>query len=90
MATQMRASAPVISQQGPLPQDLSRVVAAQIGETAGKVWHYLQKNGQATPAEIAQKTACPQDMVQRAIGWLAREDKLAIAKMGRDELISLR
>lgn len=61
-----------------------------IGQTAGEVWNYLSQNGEATLAQMARKTGCPRNMVERAVGWLAREDKLTIERMGRVEKIRLK
>jgi len=61
-----------------------------IGVAAGKVWHYLNEKGEASPSKIVQDTGMPNDLTQRAIGWLAREDKLHIEKTKRGERIRLR
>jgi hypothetical protein len=61
-----------------------------IGVAAGKVWYYLNEKGEASPSRIVQGTGMPNDLVQRAIGWLAREDKLHIEKTKRGERIRLR
>ena len=61
-----------------------------IGVAAGKVWGYLKDNGQASPSQIARTTGMPRDLVQRAIGWLAREDKLNFEKGKKGESVQLR
>lgn len=61
-----------------------------IGEAAGKVWHYLDKNGEASVTKVANETGLGKNEVQRAIGWLLREDKLNIEIVGRTETLSLK
>jgi hypothetical protein len=61
-----------------------------IGVAAGKVWSYLNQNGRASPSQIARKTEMSRDLVQRAIGWLAREDKLEFDKGKKGESVQLR
>jgi len=60
-----------------------------IGEAAGKVWDYLNGNGQASSSAIARKTGLPKGVADRAIGWLAREDKLAFERVKNTEMIRL-
>lgn len=61
-----------------------------IGIAAGKVWSYLKENGRASPSHIARNTGMPRDLVHRAIGWLAREDKLDFEKGKKGESLQLR
>lgn len=49
-----------------------------IGETAGRVWQYLCEHPEATTPRMMKELRAPRELVQRAIGWLAREDKLVI------------
>ncbi len=60
-----------------------------IGDAAGKVWHYLNENGPSTINKMEKETGIAKNDIQRAIGWLAKEDKLIIEK-GRFETISLK
>jgi hypothetical protein len=62
-----------------------------IGDTAGVVWHYLNDNGRSTLTELTKEIDAPRDVVMQAIGWLAREDKIAIEEEARGrKSISLR
>ena len=63
---------------------------AQIGETAGMVWHALDEQGPLSVAKLAKATDAHRDTVLMAIGWLAREDKIEIEETSRGRLISLR
>jgi len=60
-----------------------------IGRTAGDVWRYLNNNGEMTTAKLIRGLNQPRDLVQRAIGWLAREDKVHLEKAKRGERIRL-
>ena len=63
----------------------------QIGDTAGIVWHYLHKQGPRSFTQLAKEIDAPRDLIMQAIGWLAREDKLAIEEEARGKrVISLR
>ncbi len=61
-----------------------------IGNAAGVLWKYLDKNGASSATKIAKETKLDAKQVQRAIGWLAQEGKLAITTKGRTETISLK
>lgn len=60
-----------------------------IGCVAGQVWQFLKDNGEASNSAIIKGTNLPANQVQRAIGWLAREEKICIRKDKRSERISL-
>ncbi|MEY3758571.1 MAG: winged helix-turn-helix domain-containing protein [Methylococcaceae bacterium] len=61
-----------------------------IGDDAGKVWQYLDKNGSASVTKISKETEISKNDVQRAIGWLLKEEKLSIEVVGRTETLSLK
>ena len=61
-----------------------------IEDAAGKVWQYLDKNGSASVTKITNETEISKSDVQRAIGWLLKEDKLSIEMVGRTETMSLK
>ena len=61
-----------------------------IGDAAGKIWKYLDKNGEASVSKIAKETGRGKTEVQRAIGWLAKEDNLNFEISGRTETLSLK
>lgn len=61
-----------------------------IDEAAGKIWHFLNESGAASVTKITSETGLAKNDVQRAIGWLLREDKLAIEVVGRTETLSLK
>jgi hypothetical protein len=61
-----------------------------IGEAAGIIWNYLDKNGAASVNKVTTETGINKNEVQRAIGWLCKEDKLNIEMVGRAETLSLK
>ncbi|MCX6357546.1 MAG: winged helix-turn-helix domain-containing protein [Candidatus Aureabacteria bacterium] len=66
------------------------MVWEKIGETAGMVYGFIQKHGEATPTELIKHLKAPYDVLQMAIGWLAREDKIRIEKVKGTLRISLK
>ena len=61
-----------------------------IGNIAGKIWEYLNENGATSVSKVTKETELSKNEVQRAIGWLAKEDKLIFTMEGRSELLSLK
>jgi len=62
----------------------------KIDDAAGQVWRFLDKNGSTSVSKITNETGLNKNDVQRAIGWLLKEDKLIIEVVGRTEKISLK
>ena len=65
---------------------------ADIGRTAGEIWHCLQDhgNGHTSTAWVARQGGCGPRQFERAIGWLAREDKVCFERSGEGEIIRLK
>jgi hypothetical protein len=61
----------------------------QIGTTAGMVWQALHENGTMSLSKLIKSIDAPRDLVLQSIGWLAREDKLAIDQTKRGRTIGL-
>jgi len=53
---------------------------SSIGENAGRLWQYLSQKKAQTPATVAKALNLKSAEVDRAMGWLAREGKLAFEK----------
>ena len=53
-------------------------INAQVGETAGKVWHLLNDQGPQTIPQLKKKIDGSGELLGFALGWLAREDKVDI------------
>ncbi|NOY60409.1 MAG: hypothetical protein GXO75_15975 [Calditrichaeota bacterium] len=62
----------------------------EIGAFAGVVWEALSKKSPMTVAKIKKETQGSDFMVAAAIGWLAREEMLEIAKSARSIKVALR
>lgn len=62
----------------------------KVGETAGLVWHTLEKNGPQKLAALKKATKATDMALHMALGWLAREDKIEMAADGRSYKISLK
>jgi hypothetical protein len=62
----------------------------QIGETAGMIWRLLDTSGPQKITAIVKEIDAPRDIVMQALGWLAREDKIAIEEESRARVVSLR
>ena len=62
----------------------------RIGETAGKIYQLLKKNGECT-FETLHKESGMNDvaLLNQAIGWLSREGKLNLEKRGSSTHLSL-
>lgn len=61
-----------------------------MGMAAGELWQFLEKNGESSAAKIVKESELDTKNLQRAIGWLAKEDKLVITTKGRTELLALK
>ena len=62
----------------------------EIGKTAGDVWQVLHKEGEVTLAKLKKSIPARDEVLLMALGWLAREDQLAITSKGRSVRISLK
>jgi hypothetical protein len=63
------------------------MMTTKIGENAGLIWNALQE-GALTFKALKKATKLKNDELYLALGWLARENKLAFAE-GEDLTISL-
>jgi hypothetical protein len=61
-----------------------------VGNTAGEIWKYLDKNGSTSIAKLIRETKIDEKNIQRGIGWLSQEDKVSIEIINRVETISLK
>jgi hypothetical protein len=58
-------------------------------ETAGKAWRVLGERGESDIPELARLLREREDVVNQAIGWLAREDKISYSLKRNRTFISL-
>ena len=61
----------------------------QIGINAGKVWTILDKNGRQNVKEIKKATKLTDKDLYAALGWLAREGKVALQTEEKELFASL-
>jgi predicted transcriptional regulator len=54
-----------------------------IGRTAGQVWSFLNENPNASLSAVERGVNMPSSTVHMALGWLAREGKIQVAREGR-------
>jgi hypothetical protein len=54
-----------------------------IGTAAGVLWDYLHKHGPASVGKLKKEVELTPAMLDRAIGWLAREGKIVEEKSGK-------
>jgi hypothetical protein len=52
----------------------------EIGATAGKVWEALDTKGEMSISALKKAVGNKDTLVDWAIGWLAREDKIAFKR----------
>ncbi len=60
------------------------------GANAGLVWEVLSKNGPSTVTEIMNAASLRREEVFGALGWLGRENKIAVELRGRAKVFLLR
>ncbi len=59
------------------------MITNEIGTAAGVVWRFLDQSGPASASRIKKELPLSPGMVERAIGWLAREHKIEESAQGR-------
>lgn len=69
---------------------MTDVWMAEIGAAAGNIWRCLDGNDGVSAAKLEELSGLSKNEVQRALGWLAREGKIAVARKGRAETFSLK
>ena len=65
-------------------------MSESIGQVAGVLWHRLDRGGPSSLTKIAKDSDIDIKQLQRALGWLAREDKVDVMVKGRTEIVSLK
>jgi len=61
----------------------------RVGLTAGAIWHYLADNGPCPVDTLIKSLSEESTIIQRSIGWLAQENKVALALVDGQETIAL-
>ena len=62
----------------------------QIGIVAGEIWHFLEKQSQATLSALVTGIDKPRDTILMSLGWLAREGHVLLQASEGDYIVSLR
>jgi len=60
-----------------------------IGEIAGRIWNYLDVNGETTLTNLKKNLELKDSEVNLALGWLAREEKIDVQKKGTSVKVQL-
>lgn len=61
----------------------------RIGEIAGKIYRTLETNGAMSVSKLKTEIGDNTFFTDAAIGWLARENKIALQKKGRSIIVRL-
>lgn len=71
---------------------MQETLEKSIGESAGQIYNYLadSKNQQATFTKLKKDLDLKGNFAELGLGWLAREDKIELAKSGSSIKIKLR
>lgn len=67
-----------------------QAMEAEVGATAGRVWKYLEANGEVPAIRVRAALEIPNSLLYMAVGWLARENKVQIRPSEKGFLLSLR
>ncbi|MDD5463117.1 MAG: winged helix-turn-helix domain-containing protein [Methylococcales bacterium] len=63
----------------------------RIGLIAGRIWHYLARNGATSVAKLVRELPEEEEkIIQCSIGWLAQEGKITLESIDRVETIALK
>jgi hypothetical protein len=63
---------------------------SKIGDAAGKVWKTLSEKGPLASNQISKLAGLSAELTNQAIGWLAREGKLAEEGDGKSKVVKLK
>lgn len=70
---------------------MSETLQETIGFSAGEIYNYLADNkGQATFTKLKKDLDLKSNFAELGLGWLAREEKIEIAKSGNSIKVKLR
>lgn len=61
----------------------------EIGTLAGAIWKVLDSNGELSLSQLKTRTKAKPPLFDWAIGWLAREDKIALTQQKRSIRVRL-
>ena len=61
-----------------------------IGAAAGRIWEALNTKGELTPAQLQKAAEVEEPLLNWALGWLAREDKVDFVRDKRGLRVRLK
>ncbi len=61
-----------------------------IGAAAGRIWEALNSKGELTPAQLQKAAEVEDPLLNWALGWLAREDKVDFVRDKRGLRVRLK
>ena len=61
----------------------------EIGNLAGKIWQLLNEREEASVTQLSKILEEKSPIVNQALGWLAREDKVTYRTSGARTFVSL-
>lgn len=61
----------------------------EIGTNAGRVWQYLEENGESNSKVMKKALKLTDANLYMAIGWLYREGKVGLFKKGKEQVFFL-
>lgn len=62
----------------------------EIGLAAGEIWRYLDQTGECKVSTLGKSLSLKEKVLQRALGWLDKEDKISFSTEGRAETVALK
>jgi hypothetical protein len=62
----------------------------EIGKMAGEIWHALEAKGEMTLPQLKKELKAKSPLMDFAIGWLAREDKIMLTMEKRTARVCLK
>lgn len=70
---------------------MQETMEQSIGLSAGQIYNYLAENdGQATFSKLKKELDLKGNFAELGLGWLAREEKIEMAKSGNSLKITLK
>lgn len=70
---------------------MQETLEQSIGLSAGQIFNYLAENeGQATFTKLKKDLDLKSNFAELGLGWLAREDKIELAKKGTSISVRLK
>ncbi len=70
---------------------MQETMQQSIGLSAGQIYNYLAENeGQSTFTKLKKDLDLKGNFAELGLGWLAREDKIELAKSGNSIKVKLR